>query len=424
MMRVLVCSYSDSEGGAARAAKKHFDALLQMGVDVELWTSTQKFNRKGYFYKASKFQTVINFIKRRIALTLTNLFFKSTSYKSLNLFSAIDINEINESSFDIVHLHWIGGECISIKDISLIKKPIVWTLHDMWAFMGIEHYEKNVDSRWMLNEVESDKRVFLWDIDLWNWSRKKRYWIKPFQLVVSSSWMQKKVEHSKLMSSWNATLIPNALDGNFYKPVDVDFLREQLGISKGKKIIMYGASGGLGDKRKGGDYFLEIINILCKQLENIHVIVFGGGNDDSLKKLPPNMSYHFLGHIKNDSELVALYSLADLLIVPSREDNLPLLAVEAQICGCPVIAFNVSGLKDIVLDGVTGYLIDNFEVAEMARLVIELLDDRDKLLEFREQARKYGLNRWSIESVIPKYIELYNGCLDGDSKRENKAFAS
>lgn len=415
-MRVLVCSYSDLEGGAARAAQKHFYALLQMGVDAELWTATKKFNRNGCFYESSKFQLAINFIKRRISLTITQFFFKSNGYKSLNLFSSIDVNQINQSLFDLVHLHWIGGECISIKDVGLINRPLVWTLHDMWGFMGIEHYEDNNASRWLINDSKVDERTFLWDVDLWNWRRKQKFWKKPFQLVVSSSWMQKKVEHSKLMSSWDTTLIPNALDRNFYKPVDVDSFREQLGIPEGKKIIMYGASGGLSDQRKGGDYFLEIVDILCKRFDDIHVIVFGGGNDDSLKKLSSNISYHFLGHIKNDHELVALYSLADLLIVPSREDNLPLLAVEAQICGCPVIAFNVSGLKDIVIDGVTGFLVNDFKVAEMARLAIELLGNKDRLQEFRGRARNHGLSRWSIESVIPKYIELYNKCLGNKNK--------
>ena len=99
---------------------------------------------------------------------------------SLSIFPSKWISRINNSDADIVHLHWVQGEMISIYDISKIKKPVVWTLHDMWAFCGAEHYTNNF--RWR-NGYKSQNKNFCYnrfDLNRWVWIRKKKKIEKSF----------------------------------------------------------------------------------------------------------------------------------------------------------------------------------------------------------------------------------------------------
>ena len=119
------------------------------------------------------------------------------------------VKKINNSDADIVNLHWIQREMISIKDISRIRKPLVWTLHDMWAFCGTEHIA--TDNRWRDGYHKTENSNFF-DLDKWNWSRKKKLWKNKLQIITPSRWLGKCVEDSKLMGDWPISVVGNTID--------------------------------------------------------------------------------------------------------------------------------------------------------------------------------------------------------------------
>ena len=143
-INVLHIAYSDYIGGASRAVTRIHSSLVKSNINSSLLVQIKSKNedKKIIKIKNNKFLQIIKILINK----LINLFFKNnTSILSLNIFNTGIVDKINNSKYDIIHLHWINNETISIDEISKIKKKIVWTCHDMWPFIGIYHYsfEKN-----------------------------------------------------------------------------------------------------------------------------------------------------------------------------------------------------------------------------------------------------------------------------------------
>lgn len=143
------------------------------------------------------------------------------------------VKRINESDVDIVHMHWVQGEMLSIADIGKIRKPVVWTLHDMWAFCGAEHLAW--DDRWQDGYRRQNRPLHEsgFDLNRWTWQRKRKHWRRPFHIVCPSQWLAKCVRSSALMHSWPVTVVPNPIDTNRWQPVDQRFFQAPFGSATG-----------------------------------------------------------------------------------------------------------------------------------------------------------------------------------------------
>ena len=174
-MKILLLNYTDAGGGAANGALLLTEALNEYGIDAKLGVVEKKTASKYVIQcellkksKLKSFFTRISslFLKiaKKIHLYKNNFSTTNNIFHSTNLKSKIDVNWINNSDFDIVHLHWINNDMISIKDISKITKPIVWTMHDSWPCCGAEHHpnilEEDIrykNGYWKSNKPKSTK---------------------------------------------------------------------------------------------------------------------------------------------------------------------------------------------------------------------------------------------------------------------------
>ena len=159
---------------------------------------------------------------------------------------------------------------ISVSDLSKIKKPLVWTLHDMWGFCGAEHI--SYDRRWKEGYLKKNRPVGEghFDINRWTWIRKKKYWKNPINIITPSDWMKQNVKKSYLMKKWPVYSIPNAIDTKKWKPVDKNLSRKTLKLPNELSLILFGSTSGTKDYHKGFDLLeksLEKLQNLEKKLD-------------------------------------------------------------------------------------------------------------------------------------------------------------
>jgi glycosyltransferase involved in cell wall biosynthesis len=183
-----------------------------------------------------------------------------------------------------------------------------------------------------------------------------------------------------------------------------------MGLPENIPLIMFGAIGGSADLRKGFDLLASALNKVSLRLPKAECIIFG----QSLPRIPPNLGLkiHWMGHVFDDIALALLYSAADVMVVPSRQENLPQSGTEAQACGCPVVAFNTTGLPDVVIHGETGYLATAFDVDDLANGILWVLEDCERRQKLGAAGRARATLLWSEEAVCKQYLDVYKRAKD------------
>jgi glycosyltransferase involved in cell wall biosynthesis len=408
MTRIGILNHSDGGGGASRAAYRLYRGLQAAGVKPTM-TVRQKVTGDWTIATTSKYAKAANFARSRFGGYLMML--QKTGNANMHSANVLPSNlaeAINDGATDVVNLHWLGGESMSIEDIGRIRKPAVWTLHDMWAFCGAEHYTGDgADARWRTGYLDGNRPPNSTgpDIDRHTWNRKRRAWLNPMQIVTPSRWLADCVRHSALLRDWPVTVIPNVLDTNMFKPLDRQFCRHALNLPGDKKIVLFGAFGGGGSLIKGYDLLLDAMKSMAGSRLDILCVVFG----QSEPRTPPDIPFpiRWMGHIGDDPTLALLYGAADVMVIPSRLDNLPQSGTEAHACGCPVVAFNCTGLPEVVDHRVTGYLAEAYRTEDLARGIEWVIGDKIVNATLGQAARKKAVALWSAASVVPAYLDVY-----------------
>lgn len=414
-MKPLLLSQTDSSGGAARAAYRLHHALIQYGAESRMrvrirnsgdWAVEGAVGRLSDIH--GQLRPLLGGLPMRLQKT-SNL-----NPHSGNWLPSALANEINLSSADIVNMHWVGGETLSIEDIGRIRKPLVWTLHDMWPFCGAEHYTTdNNSARWRSgyrwgDRPEGDRGL---DLNRLVWRRKHRAWKTPMHIIAPSHWMGECARESALFRDWPVSVIPNVLDTGIYQPLDRNFCRQTLGLPADRQIILFGAIGGARDPRKGYGLLLDTLACLATQVDvrKVLCVVFG----QSAPQTPPALSFpaRWMGHVSDDATLALLYNAADVMVVPSRQENLPQTVTEPQSCACPVVAFDCSGFRDAVEHRDTGYLARAFDTEDMAEGIRWILEDAGRRDKLGQAARKRALRLWAPDVVLPQYLQVYESTI-------------
>jgi len=362
----------------------------------------------------NKIRAIINPYFDMLPMKLSKL--RHTMPQSVAWTSSLKARRINSTPSDIAHLHWINSSFLSIEEIGRITKPIVWTMHDMWAFCGTEHIsDDTANSRWKTGYGKSSN-IDGFDVDRWVWRRKLKNWKESMYIVTPSRWLYDCVLQSALMRNFTAQVIPNPLDVNVYKPISKTVARQLHNLPFDRKLILFGAIKGTQLTHKGWDLLMPALAEVANRCKQVDVVVFGQGRPANPPKLP--MKIHWMGHLRDDVALSALYSAADLLVVPSRIESFCQTASEAQACGCPVVSFNSTGLKDVVEDGLTGIRISNFNSNELFRGIMEVLGNPQLMHSMGVNARERATRLWSYDVVSKMYAELYKNVLDGYQGRQ------
>lgn len=404
-MKVLTLNHSDSFGGAARAAYRLHNALRQQAIDSRMLVNQLGLDDFTVSGPSTTFQKVVAKLGPHLAQQLCRVHKTANPvFRSPAVVPSHWLDVINGSDADLVNLHWVSKEMLTIKDIGNIAKPVVWTLHDTWPFCGAEHYPD--DERWRegYSKENRPKTEKGFDLNWWVWQRKKNNWKKPMHIVTVSRWLAEKVRQSALMGNWPVTVIPNTIDTEVWQPVERQLARALMGIPGDRPVVAFGAWGAE-QHRKGFDLLKSALHRLRERNVDIRMLIFG--------QLAPETScgidypVHYTGHLNDDLSLRVMYSAADVMVVPSRVETFGQTASEAQACGTPVIAFDCTGLRDVVEHRGSGYLATPFEVDDLACGIEWAIESDSRNLELSRNARRLVLDRFSYSQVAASYIKLY-----------------
>ncbi len=259
------------------------------------------------------------------------------------------IEHIREYKPDIIHLHNVHGYYINIEILFTYLAeadiPVVWTLHDCWAFTGhCSYFSMEGCERWKKGcgccpQKKKYPTSYFMDASRKNWERKKALFtgVKHMTIVTPSQWLADLVKES-FLGKYEVKVIPNGIDLSVFKPTESSF-RAEYGLED-KKIVLGVAS--TWDKRKGFDDFLK----LAEKVDNRTCIVLVG--IDKKQKGVPEKNMIGIGCINDSKKMAEIYTSADILFNPTYEDNYPTVNLEAQACGTPVITYETGGSSESV----------------------------------------------------------------------------
>lgn len=400
LMKISHINFSDYSGGASRAAFRIAFFQKKFGEEVSLIVNHQVTSE--VWVKKSKLNQ-LDFLRRVLEKIASFIILKK--YRSLVSINCIPntqtVKLINESDSDVVNLHWICCGTLGISDLQKISSPLVWTLHDMWPFMGVQHYLIDQLSLsgircYLLNFIE--ERII---------RLKMRSWKNiNLTIVCPSSWLANLAKESQLFKKYKVYVIPNAIDIDLFRPMPQDQVRLKHGLPQDKRIVLFGAANATMDERKGYRELKQALSQISNEYrKNLELLIFGS-SETGITSIE-GFRVHRVGNINDEHLLAEIYNCADVMVVPSLQENLANTIVESLACGVPVVAFNNGGTPDAIEHMKTGYLAAPFSSEGLAEGVIWTIKNLEAQ-ELRQNSRRKALEYFSPDVVIRKYLELYN----------------
>ncbi len=201
--------------------------------------------------------------------------------------------------------------------------------------------------------------------------------------------------------------IPNGMSEEFFIKIKKNDFRKKHGIKENEKLILF---FGRLSVTKAPDKFVEIAKIILQKRKDIKFLIVGP--DEGMKEIVKNKigkedKILLLDAIRDRKEVIKMYKSADVFVMPSFREGLPLTLFEAMASGLPIVASPVNGISYEMKDGENGFLIKYGDNEKFAEKIIELLDNkklRDKVIENNlEKAKNY-----SWDKIYKRTMEVYN----------------
>ncbi len=312
------------------------------------------------------------------------------------------LKELKSIKPNIVHLHNLHGHNVHLGMLfSYLKEngiKVFWTFHDCWALTGYcPHYDMVGCDQWKNGGCKKciQRKHYSWFFDRSKFlfeKKKALFTGLNLTIVTPSKWLADQVKQS-FLKDYEVKVINNGIDLSVFYPRENNF-REKYDLKD--KFVVLGVAFGWG-VRKGLDVFIE----LSKRLDERFKIVLVGTDDKVDKQLPDNIiSIH---RTNNQAELAEIYSSADLLINPTREDTFPTVNIESIACGTPVLTFRTGGSPES-LDACCGMVVDRDDREALFEAVIRC---KEQHLFVSADCRKRG-ETYNHHDKFLEYIELYS----------------
>ena len=409
-MNVLQINTLDKKGGAAKVAYSLRRELEKRGHETSMFVG-RKYSDKKNVKILNDIRSFSGKVRRKLAYWLAN---------DIDVFSSDHILKTPEfKSADIVHCHNLHGNYFNLGTLEKMSaiKPVVWTLHDMWPITA--HCAHAFDGK--INEKGFFACPTLGILPAIAWHNEKYlekrkvgiYKNSNFHIVTPSKWLANKVAQS-ILGNKPLSVIHNGIDTNIFKPrSDLGRLRSDLGLPTDKRIILIVAKGGASNPWKGGNYAQNLIKAFTGDSRTFFVDL--GGNIPAMMATRKAEQSSYDGpHLKvvsyvTDQDILAkYYSAADMLLYPSIADNCPLVVLEAQACGLPVVAFETGGIPELVDHQKTGYVARYKDIDDLIIGTRWMLSrSSTEYTTMREAVITKIISGFTLEKMTDQYLSLY-----------------
>jgi glycosyltransferase involved in cell wall biosynthesis len=373
--KILFLSYSDKSGGAAIGMYRTYQ-ILKKKYDIKILVRKKITSDPNIIQIGN---TYFNYLRNLLSLFLRLFFIKDYS---LNILPSRILHFGN--SFNIINLHWIGGETVSLKEIINSPKKIVITLHDMWFFNGGYHYLNNKKKLFFMAWL--DKYLFHYQKKI---SKKNNiYFISP------SNWIKNQLITRMNIDADKISVIPYPRL-NFYKSINLNRNNKNNFIKKGIFI----SANNINDTRKGFDLLNNSLKL--KPRNDLKLIIVSKNFEK--KKI---FHHDFEGYdYLNEKQIFSLFKKVDFLIFTSRQDNLPNVIIESLSYNRPVLAFNIGGVGDLIQHKFNGYLANPFELNDFNK-GLDFIIRNHQILSNNISSDKRFMNNFSKKNIIKRYSDL------------------
>ncbi|MEM7783296.1 MAG: glycosyltransferase [Planctomycetota bacterium] len=334
--------------------------------------------------------------------------FDTFSMARLPKLTSLDWQQIDT---DVIHIHWLSYFADYPTFFESIPNhiPIFWTLHDMNAFTGGCHYSAGC-TRFATGcgHCHQVAKPSSKDVSAASFTAKKQSLRnKKIQVIAPCDWMKNQAMQSDIFpNSTQFQTIRYGLDLDTFFPRDPAIMRKELGINPETVVIAFGADD-IKNRRKGMNHLIAALKYLNTQSQ-VECILFGSGEIESSSDTP---LIHSLGYIHSVEKQAAIYSAADIVVVPSREDNQPQVGLEAMACGTPVVGFAAGGIPEYVRHGETGLVVELGNERELAETINWFVDQPEARKSMGTQARIMMEQEFEIQAQTKKHEQLYRNSI-------------
>ena len=392
-IKVLHLNFDDDKSGASKAVYRIHSALIKKKIKSSVLVVKKFSNFKNYI-KLSKNKISLNFIKRLFSYTikyLQNINSKNI-HRSYNFFSNTKIVEyINRSNFDIIHIHWINGEMLSLNDILKIKKPLIWTFHDLWPVLPTQHvYNKRI-----MQPIKKTK----WE-NFFLAKKKKLFRSKNISIVCPSYFIKNQLPEWVINKNQMMKVIPNTIDFKMWHVNDKLISQKKINLPNKYKILTFHLPGKNDDFIKGTDIFIKILKYF-KNRNDVKFLLFGSKRKE-ISRLSNNI-YNF-SFVKNNLDLLNIYNSSDLVISTSRFESFGQVMLEASSCGVPCIAYVNTAVKEVINNN-KNILVKKIDSKEYIRKIEKFLVTPN--LRKRKKVNKILFTKFNHNKVAHSYVKYY-----------------
>jgi glycosyltransferase involved in cell wall biosynthesis len=407
-MRVTMVHEADEGyGGGIMATRNLHFGLKQAGIDSKILCK----------YKKLESTDSVPFPQSKLLSKLEPRLQRVTSMLGLNDIHCLSTFRIKKEpayvDADVIHIHGVHTGFFNYLALPYLtaEKPAILTLHDMWPFTGHCSYSYDCE-RFKIGcgrcpypeiypSIKRDNTRLEWKLKNWVYHNSN------LTIIAPSHWLIECARQS-MLAALPIHHIPYGINTDVYKPLDKYQYRELFGLPPKKNVLLFGAMrlNGMEGVRKGADLVIKALQSLPKTLKSQTSLLLLGQGGDRVSEAVGIDSVN-LGYLGNERLKAIAYNTADLVLLPSRRDNLPLISMETISCGTPVVAFRVGGIPDVVRPQVTGYLAEPENVKDFNAGIVQLLEDQNLRQSMAQNCRTIALNEYSMEAHVDRHIELY-----------------